>query len=125
MLLEVERQKANRRLDKSLKQLADARWRKKKQAQMQDIESGLSLAVSAISENKIIQVDQKTIASQNDIYTTPANFLAQEKVIDLLEQPKPVKTIPKYLQEKYYDKLSSSVVSSNSSTTTSVRLSTL
>lgn len=103
MLLELERQKANRRFDKSQKQLADARWRKKKKAQLQDVEQGLSLPPSEISENKILHVDSKTIKLQEDVYITPGNQLVSEKSVDLLEQSKPVQTIPFYLQEKFFD----------------------
>lgn len=104
MLLEVERQKANRRLDKASKQLADARWRKKKKSQLQDVEQGLSFPPSEIAENKILQADEKTIQSQIDIYTTPAPLLVSEKAVDLLEKPLPVKTVPTYLQEKFFEK---------------------
>jgi outer membrane murein-binding lipoprotein Lpp len=104
MLIEIERQKANRRLDKASKQLSGARWRKKKQSQMQDVESGLTLPASAISENKILHADDATIQKQLNIYQTPLSRLAKEKDVDIVEKPAPVKTVPGFLQEKFFNK---------------------
>jgi hypothetical protein len=103
MLLEIEKGKANRRLEKSTKQLSDARWKKKKQAHQQDIDSGLSLPPSEISENKILHCKEKEIYSQiHDIYQTPLHQLAKEKTTDSVETSKPVKTVPLFLQDKFF-----------------------
>jgi hypothetical protein len=103
MLLEIEKGKANRRLEKSTKQLSDARWKKKKQAHQQDIDSGLSLATSEISENKILHCKEKEIYSQiHDIYQTPLHQLVKEKTVDSVEISKPIKTVPLFLQDKFF-----------------------
>jgi hypothetical protein len=101
--MEVERQKANRRLEKSLKELTNARWKKKKQSQQLESENGMSLPVSLISETPIVHRDAQFIADISDISNTDKNRLARGSVVDLLERPPTVKTIPLYLQEKLFN----------------------
>ncbi len=103
MLLEVERQKANRRLEKAQKELTNARWKKKKQAQAQDAEAGISLPVSEISESKIIHRDTSFVSKMSDVFQTEKNQLARERVVDYIERPPTVKTVPVFLQDKYFN----------------------
>jgi len=102
MLLEVERQKSNRNLEKAQKALTDARWRKKKQAQKHDADAGISFPVSEISEACIKHTDASTIEANQSIYETQKHLLAGKETVDLMEQAPTVKTVPIYLQEKFF-----------------------
>eukprot|EP01033_Poteriospumella_lacustris_P016186 gene16186-11578_t len=101
MLLEVERQKQNRKLEKMMKQVTDARWRKKKKAQQQDAENGLSYPPSEISEHKIIQKDSATVKRDLDVTFTKYNALARDQVVDYLERPPTLKTVHPVLAEDF------------------------
>lgn len=94
MIFEIERQKCNRTLEKAQKALSDAMWKKKKQKDQENIDSGISFLPSSISEGPIFHSDEKTVATANDIYKTSYNRLARDQVVDLLEQPPTLKTIP-------------------------------
>lgn len=82
-----------------MKALSDAMWRKKKQEQLENVDAGLSLAGSVISEKPIMHTDAATVASLSNIYKTSYNQLAAEKVRDYIELPQPVKTLPAYTME--------------------------
>ncbi|RYH06246.1 hypothetical protein EON65_43090, partial [archaeon] len=53
MLLEVERQKCNRKFEKAQKELTNAKWRKKKAMQAEEAEAGVTFQVSEIAEAPI------------------------------------------------------------------------
>lgn len=101
MLLEVERQKQNRKLEKVMKQVTDARWRKKKKAQQQDAENGLSLPPSEIADHKIIQKDTASVKKDMEVTATKYNTLARDQVVDVLERPSTLKTVHPVLQEDF------------------------
>lgn len=101
MLLQVEKQKYNRRLEKAQKALADARWRKKKADQAQDAENGLSFPVSEIADKHIVRKDDATVKADTDVSSTSYNALARDQVVDLLERPPTLKTVPPLLQENF------------------------
>lgn len=103
MLLELERQKANRRLEKAQKSLTDARWKKKKKAQQQDADAGITLQPSAISESSIIHASSSVVSKSIGLYETDYKYLAKPQVVDYIERPPTVKTLTSYVQEKMYD----------------------
>lgn len=102
MLLEVEKQKSIRRLEKAQKALADARWRKKKATQLQDSESGLSFPISEIADGHITQADEATVDRMMNAHSTGYNMLARGNVVDYMERPPTVKTIP--IEVKNFEK---------------------
>lgn len=99
MILQTDKNKRARQLDKAMKALSDAMWRKKKQEHMDNVDAGLSLAGSVISEKPIVQTDAATVASLGSIYKTSYNKLAGEYVRDQIEFPQTVKTLPAYTME--------------------------
>lgn len=99
MILQTDKNKRARQLDKAMKALSDAMWRKKKQEHLDNVDAGLSLAGSVISEKPIVHTDAATVASLGSIYKTSYNKLAAEKVRDYIELPQTVKTLPPYTME--------------------------
>jgi hypothetical protein len=97
MILQTDKNKRLRQLDKANKALSDAMWRKKKKEQQDNADAGLSLASSVISDNPIKHTDAATVASLGSIYKTSYNKLAAEKVRDVIELPPTVKTLPPYM----------------------------
>lgn len=103
MLLEVERQKANRLLEKAQKELTNARWRKKKAAQQANVEAGVTLPVSEISEAKIVQMKSTVVSSSDSLHHTQYHQLAHGSVSDQSERPLTVKTVPQFVQDKLHN----------------------
>ena len=100
MVLETEKQKCNRALEKAEKTLATAIWRKKNEEHQQNIELGLSIGGSEISEQVLVHNDAASVASFDSTYQTPYSRLAQTKVVDVIEMPPPVTTLTPYLVER-------------------------
>lgn len=100
MVSETESHKISRKLERAQKALADAMWRKKKQDQLENVEAGLSLASSIISEQPIKQANAKDIAIALELYKTGYNKLAKVNVVDFNERQPGVKTLTPFLQEK-------------------------
>jgi hypothetical protein len=100
MILQTEKNKRARGLDKAIKALSDATWRKKKKEQQDNADAGLSLPASEISEKPILHADASTVSSLGSIYKTSYNQLAGEWVRDTIELAPPVKTLPPYMVEK-------------------------
>eukprot|EP00597_Dinobryon_sp_UTEXLB2267_P014618 CAMPEP_0170123464 /NCGR_PEP_ID=MMETSP0020_2-20130122/17500_1 /TAXON_ID=98059 /ORGANISM="Dinobryon sp., Strain UTEXLB2267" /LENGTH=630 /DNA_ID=CAMNT_0010355017 /DNA_START=34 /DNA_END=1926 /DNA_ORIENTATION=+ len=100
MVSETESHKISRKLERAQKALADAMWRKKKQDQLENVEAGLSLASSIISEQPIKQADPKDVAVALELYKTGYNKLAKVNVVDFNERQPGVKTLTPFLQEK-------------------------
>lgn len=99
MVLQTEKNKRARGLEKAIKALSDATWRKKKKAQQDNIESGLSMATSEISDGPIVHTDASTVGSLSGIYKTSYDRLAAERVRDHIELPPTIKTLPPYMME--------------------------
>lgn len=102
MLLEVERQKCNRSLEKAQKALSDTRWKKKKETQAQDAESGLSFPVSEIADARIKHTDSASVKSSLDVYKTNYNELTDVHVVDVNERPPEIITLPLPLQLDFF-----------------------
>jgi len=100
MVLESEKQKAQRKLEQTEKSLRDARWRKKKQDQLNNVESGLSFEVSTISDVKIVQPQVRSVVDANNVTNTGYNELSRVDVVDFNERAPCTKTLPNYLKEK-------------------------
>lgn len=100
MVSETESHKISRKLERAQKALADAMWRKKKQDHLENVEAGLSLASSIISEQPIRQTDAKAIAAALELHNTGYNKLAKVNVVDYCERQPGVKTLPAFLQEQ-------------------------
>eukprot|EP01038_Epipyxis_sp_PR26KG_P006577 gene6577-9043_t len=100
MVLESEKQKSQRKLEQATKSLSDAMWRKKKQEHQVNVEAGLSLEASSIADSRIIHTDQESIDLANDVSFEKYNRLSRVEVVDNLEQPPKILTIPDFLQEK-------------------------
>eukprot|EP00981_Chlorochromonas_danica_P012591 scaffold5186_cov179-Ochromonas_danica.AAC.1 len=100
MLLEVEKQKAARKLEKAQKNLADARWKKKKAAMaaIMDIEGGISLAHSTISDGPIYHHGEEKISESAGGYLR----LAKQEVVDVTELPPHLVTVTETVQEKFF-----------------------
>jgi len=99
MVLQTEKNKRARGLEKAIKALSDATWRKKKQAQQENIESGLSMATSEISDGPIVHTDASKVGSLSGIYKTSYDRLAAERVRDHIELPPTIKTLPPYMMD--------------------------
>lgn len=100
MVSETESHKITRKLERAQKALADAMWRKKKQDQLENVEAGLSLASSVISEQPIKQATAKQMAAALELYKTGYNKLAKVNVVDFNERQPGVKTLTPFLEEK-------------------------
>lgn len=100
MMMEVERQKYHRKLEQAQKELVDAMWRKKDQQRKVNVTLGLSMEPSIISESPIKHSDNSTVVSSMTVISTPYNRLAHGQVVDFLEQPAAVLTVPPYLRDK-------------------------
>ena len=99
MVLQTEKNKRSRGLEKAIKALSDATWRKKKKAQMDNVEAGLSMATSEISDSHIVHTDASTVSSLGGIYKTSYDRLAADRVRDHIELPPSIKTLPPYMME--------------------------
>ena len=99
MVLQTEKNKRARILDKAVKELSDAMWRKKKQEKLDSVDAGLTMAASEISEKPIKHVDAASVTSLSGVYNTAYNQLAAEKVRDFIELPPTVKILPPYMKD--------------------------
>ena len=99
MILQTEKNKRARQLEKSMKALSDATWRKKKKEQQENAEAGLAFASSEISDQPIVQADSSTVTSLSGVYNTSYNLLTAERVRDHVELPPTVKTLPPFMME--------------------------
>jgi hypothetical protein len=99
MILQTDKNKRARLLDKAVKELSDAMWRKKKKQQKENADSGVSLAGSEISEKPIKHSDSASIASAAAIYKTSYSQLAGRSVVDFIEQAPPIKTLPLLMRD--------------------------
>jgi hypothetical protein len=98
MLLETEKQQSNRRLEQAKKALNDAMWRKKKEAIMQNVEDGLTLPPSSISDNSIVRSVASKAAEGTSLSQTSYPILARRGVTDYVERSKGVLTIPDFVE---------------------------
>mmetsp|Transcript_22690 Transcript_22690/g.37861 ORF Transcript_22690/g.37861 Transcript_22690/m.37861 type:complete len:702 (+) Transcript_22690:83-2188(+) len=103
MVLQTEKNKRLRLLDKAQKTLADAMWRKKKQEHLDQVADGSVVGSSEIEQQHIKQADAETVNSMGSLYKTAYNQLAAEAVRDHIEHPQPVKVLPPYLLETLAD----------------------
>lgn len=104
MLLEVEKQKWNRKLEKAQKSLADARWKKKKATleAASEREGAINLGHSVISDGPILQCDESVVSAAGDVSSTDYSRLAQTRVVDHSEQPPTLHVIPSSVQEAFF-----------------------
>ena len=100
MVFQSEKSKAIRSLEKAQKALADAQWRRKKQELADNVESGLSLGGSEISDGRITRVDSDTVSLVSNIHSTSYDKLVSRGVLDAVEQPLSAKTLPAFLREE-------------------------
>lgn len=99
MLLETEKQKSNRKLELAQKALNDARWRKKKEAIAQNVEDGLTLPPSTISEQIIVQATTVKASEGVSLSNTSYAVLARRGVTDYSERSMGVLSVPAFVGE--------------------------
>ena len=100
MILEIEKRKLARELELVKKEVADAMWKKKRQAQADRQEAGVSLETSSIADQSIISSTEDKILESTSLYETPYIRQAQSSTLDVCERKERVKNFSYYLKEK-------------------------
>lgn len=95
MVLESERQNWTRQVQESENALSSALWKK------DDSNRGYSASQNRISSSLHIKKSNAVdIRRSEDVSMLSYNSLARHEVIDFLERPKDIPTLPRYLQEE-------------------------